>query len=228
MRMKIENINKSFKDNVVLKDVSLQINEKEITVLMGPSGCGKTTLLRCLCNLETIDKGSIEINGNFLVKNQDNKQIYASKEIKQQIQKDIGFVFQGYQLFPHRTIIQNIIDASIYHKYMTKEEAIIKAETLLKKLDILEKRNEYPYMLSGGQKQRVAIARACILEPSVLCFDEPTSALDNASILQVINIIKDLSKNMAILIITHDEEFAKKVGTTLINMKDINLINETR
>lgn len=222
MRIQIKNLCKSFGDNKVLKDVNLSVDDKEIVVLMGLSGSGKTTLLRCLCDLEKADSGTIQISGQYLLKEENGKSVYASKEEKQKIRKEIGLVFQNYQLFPHRTVLQNLIDAPIYHKFMTKDEAMKQAKILLEKLQIKDKENSYPNTLSGGQKQRVAIARACILQPSVLCFDEPTSALDVESIASVTNIMKDLSKDMAILIITHDEGFAKNVGTRVVKINDIN------
>ena len=222
MSVVIQNLCKSYDDLQVLQNVDLTVEEKEIVVLMGPSGCGKTTLLRCLCNLETADSGSICINGQYLCKEENNGILYADKKKRQELQKSIGLVFQNYQLFPHRTILRNLIDAPLYHKYMTKQEAIQKAESLLKKLQIFDMKEEYPYRLSGGQKQRAAIARACMLQPSVLCFDEPTSALDAQSIEQVGSIIKELSKDMAILVITHDETFAKNIGTRIVKIKDIN------
>lgn len=222
MRIQIKNLCKAFGDNKVLKNVNLSVDDKEIVVLMGLSGSGKTTLLRCLCDLETADSGTIQINDTFLMKEESGKTIYATKEEKQKIRKEIGLVFQNYQLFPHRTVLQNLIDAPIYHKLMNKEEAIRQAEILLEKLQIGDKKNSYPSTLSGGQKQRVAIARACILQPSVLCFDEPTSALDVESIASVTKIMKDLAQDMAILIITHDEGFAKNVGTRLVKINDIN------
>ncbi|MEG0470578.1 MAG: ATP-binding cassette domain-containing protein, partial [Longicatena sp.] len=176
----------------------------------------------CLCDLETADSGSICINGTYLLKEENGNAVYADKETKKAIRKDIGLVFQNYQLFPHRTVLQNLIDAPVYHKQMNKQEAEEKGKELLQKLQIGDKANSYPNTLSGGQKQRVAIARACMLQPSVLCFDEPTSALDIESIASVTSIIKDLSQDMAILIITHDEGFATQVGTKVIRIKDIN------
>lgn len=222
MTLEICNLNKCFSDNKVLNDINLTIDKNEIVVLMGPSGCGKTTLLRCLCNLERAESGSIRINDQYLMQEIDGKVTFADKAIRLQLQKEIGLVFQNYQLFPHRTILQNLTDAPIYHKYMTKAEAIAKAKALLAKLQIEDKVDAYPYTLSGGQKQRVAIARACMMQPSILCFDEPTSALDKASVDQVTNIIKDFAKDMAILIITHDEQFAYEIGDRIIHMKDMN------
>ena len=204
MSIQIRNLYKSFHDNQVLRNVDLDVKEREIVVLMGLSGSGKTTLLRCLCDLETADSGEILINDSYLLKEENGRSVYADKETKKALRKEVGMVFQNYQLFPHRNVLQNLIEAPVYHKLMSKEDAVQKAEKLLERLQISDKLHAYPSTLSGGQKQRVAIARACMLQPSVLCFDEPTSALDVESIASVTSIIKDLSKEMAILIITHD------------------------
>lgn len=222
MSIQIRNLCKSFQDNQVLRSVNLDIREKEIVVLMGLSGSGKTTLLRCLCDLETADSGEILINDSYLLKEENGKRVYADKEAKKALRKEVGMVFQNYQLFPHRNVLQNLIEAPVYHKLMSKEDAVQKAEKLLERLQIQDKLHAYPSTLSGGQKQRVAIARACMLQPSILCFDEPTSALDVESIASVTSIIKDLSKEMAILIITHDEGFAERVGTRVVRITDIN------
>ena len=222
MSIQIRNLCKAFQDNQVLRSVTLDVKEKEIVVLMGLSGSGKTTLLRCLCDLETADSGEILINDSYLLKEENGRSVYADKETKKALRKEVGMVFQNYQLFPHRNVLQNLIEAPVYHKLMSKEDAVQKAEKLLERLQISDKLHAYPSTLSGGQKQRVAIARACMLLPSVLCFDEPTSALDVESIASVTSIIKDLSKEMAILIITHDEGFAKQVGTRVVRITDIN------
>lgn len=222
MSIQIRNLYKSFHDNQVLRNVDLDVKEREIVVLMGLSGSGKTTLLRCLCDLETADSGEILINDSYLLKEENGRSVYADKETKKALRKEVGMVFQNYQLFPHRNVLQNLIEAPVYHKLMSKEEAVQKAEKLLERLQISDKLHAYPSTLSGGQKQRVAIARACMLQPSVLCFDEPTSALDVESIASVTSIIKDLSKEMAILIITHDEGFAQRVGTRVVKITDIN------
>ena len=222
MIIQIRNLYKSFHDNQVLRNVDLDVKEREIVVLMGLSGSGKTTLLRCLCDLETADSGEILINDSYLLKEENGRSVYADKETKKALRKEVGMVFQNYQLFPHRNVLQNLIEAPVYHKLMSKEDAVQKAEKLLERLQISDKLHAYPSTLSGGQKQRVAIARACMLQPSVLCFDEPTSALDVESIASVTSIIKDLSKEMAILIITHDEVFAQRVGTRVVKITDIN------
>lgn len=222
MSIQIRNLCKSFHDNQVLRNVDLDVKEREIVVLMGLSGSGKTTLLRCLCDLETADSGEILINDSYLLKEENGRSVYADKETKKALRKEVGMVFQNYQLFPHRNVLQNLIEAPVYHKLMSKEAAVQKAEKLLERLQISDKLHAYPSTLSGGQKQRVAIARACMLQPSVLCFDEPTSALDVESIASVTSIIKDLSKEMAILIITHDEGFAQRIGTRVVKITDIN------
>ena len=222
MSIQIRNLYKSFHDNQVLRNVDLDVKEREIVVLMGLSGSGKTTLLRCLCDLETADSGEILINDSYLLKEENGRSVYADKETKKALRKEVGMVFQNYQLFPHRNVLQNLIEAPVYHKLMSKEDAVQKAEKLLERLQISDKLHAYPSTLSGGQKQRVAIARACMLQPSVLCFDEPTSALDVESIASVTSIIKDLSKEMAILIITHEEVFAQRVGTRVVKITDIN------
>ena len=222
MSIQIQNLCKSFHDNQVLRNVDLDVKEREIVVLMGLSGSGQTTLLRCLCDLETADIGEILINDSYLLKEENGRSVYADKETKKALRKEVGMVFQNYQLFPHRNVLQNLIEAPVYHKLMSKEDAVQKAEKLLERLQISDKLHAYPSTLSGGQKQRVAIARACMLQPSVLCFDEPTSALDVESIASVTSIIKDLSKEMAILIITHDEGFAQRVGTRVVKITDIN------
>lgn len=218
MRVKLENICKSFGKVEVLHNLNLVVENNEIVVLMGASGSGKTTTLRCLCDLETPDSGKIMIDDCLLF---DNGKV-PSKQEKKLICQKIGLVFQDYHLFSHRTILENICEAAIYQKKYDKPTAKIKALELLEKFDLKDKANAYPYELSGGQKQRVSIARACILEPEILCFDEPTSALDPKSIEQLTKIILELKKKMAIIIITHDVAFGKAIGDRQIYMQDIN------
>lgn len=210
--LEIKNISKSFNGIKVLDQVSLNIDKNEIVCLMGKSGAGKTTMLRCLNQLEVFDEGSIELEGLTLLS--DNK---TSKQVKVEFQRKVGLVFQNWNLFPHMTILQNCIDAPIYHKLMNKEEAINKAKYLLDKMGILDKADSYPSKLSGGQKQRAAIARACMLNPSILCFDEPTSALDSESIESIVELIRNLSKEgMGILIVTHDEKFSNTIADRIV------------
>lgn len=213
--LRINHISKSFGKKKVLNDVSFSVENHEIVCLMGKSGMGKTTLLRCLNQLETIDSGSIEI---------DNISLSAGQKRNPDFQKAVGLVFQNYNLFPHMTVLENCINAPVYHKLMSKEEAVKKAEILLNEMKILEEKNSYPKTLSGGQKQRVAIVRACMLNPKILCFDEPTSALDLESSQKVSEMIKALSKkDVGILIVTHDEIFAQKIADKIIRLDDMNI-----
>ena len=207
----INNVCKSFGNKQVLKNVSFTLDSHEIVCLMGKSGKGKTTLLRCLNQLETIDKGFIQLG---------NKKLVPHQKKDPSFQKSVGLVFQNYHLFPHWTILENCINAPVYHKLMNKEEAIAKAEKLLDEMQILDEKDRYPATLSGGQKQRAAIVRACMLDPEILCFDEPTSALDAESAQKVAELIKKLSKkDMGILIVTHDESFASNIADEIINLE---------
>lgn len=212
----VKNLNKSFGDNKVLNNINFNIEKGEICVLLGKSGAGKTTILRCINGLEDLDSGEIIIdecvmsNKNHISKNRDK----------------IGMVFQNFNLFPHMSVLENIIAAPINVLKKTKEEAIKEAKEILKMVDLEDKINSYPYELSGGQCQRVAIARACALTPKVLCFDEPTSALDVDSINKVSSIIRDLkNKGMAIIIITHDISFANNISDKIIKISDGTIIN---
>jgi len=213
--LKINNIKKRFGSTEVLKGVNLEIKQGEILVVVGNSGGGKTTLLRCVNALEHCNEGDIEINGKILCK--DGK--YVDKKSLKEIRKDIGLVFQSFNLFPHMTVLENLIEAPQRVFGWTKEDAIKKSEETLGFLNLLEKKDNYPFELSGGQKQRVAIGRALVLEPKIMCFDEPTSALDPGLTGEVANLIKSLSvKGMSMMIITHDMDFAKNVADRIVSM----------
>lgn len=215
--LKINNIRKKFGNTEVLKGVNIEIAQGEILVVVGHSGGGKTTLLRCVNALEHCDSGDIEINGKTLCK--DGK--YVDKNELKEIRKDIGLVFQNFNLFPHMTVLENLIEAPQRVLGWSKEESIKKAEETLGFLNLLEKKNNYPFELSGGQKQRVAIGRALVLEPKIMCFDEPTSALDPGLTGEVANLIKSLSsKGMSMMIITHDMDFAKNVSDRIVSMNE--------
>ena len=170
--LKVSGLKKRFGDNQVLKDVDLELYEGEVVVIVGPSGGGKTTLLRSINGLETCEEGTIEVNGKILCK--DGK--YADKKLLKEIKKDLGLVFQSFNLFPHMSVIENIIEAPIKVLKEKKDEALKRAEEILEFLCLSDKKDNYPCELSGGQKQRVAIGRALALNPKVMCFDEPTSA----------------------------------------------------
>lgn len=213
--LKISGLKKSFGKTEVLKGVDLEIKSGEILVIVGPSGGGKTTLLRCVNALETCDNGSIEINGNKLCENGK----YIDKKEMKNIRKDIGLVFQNFNLFPHMSVLENLIEAPQKVFGISKEEAIKRAEETLGFLGLSEKKDNYPCELSGGQKQRVAIGRALVLDPKLMCFDEPTSALDPGLTDEVAKLIRSLGEDgMSMMIITHDMEFAKKVADRIFSM----------
>lgn len=227
MTLKVNGLNKSFKGKQVLKNVSFQVKEGEIVALLGQSGAGKTTVLRCINGLEKADKGSIEINDTFLFKEQGNKLIYSSGEDMKNIRRNLGMVFQSYNLFPHMSVLENIIEAPVNVFKTPKDDAKEKGKELLKQVGLEDKENAYPFELSGGQKQRVAIARACALNPKIMCFDEPTSALDPELTEGIATVIEGLSnKGMGILIITHDMAFAKRVADKVLFMDNGEIIEE--
>ncbi|MBN1044724.1 MULTISPECIES: amino acid ABC transporter ATP-binding protein [unclassified Clostridium] len=220
--LRISDVKKKFGDTEVLKGINLNIAPGEILVIVGPSGGGKTTLLRCVNALEQCDNGKIEIDGRAICENGK----YVDKKTMSEIRKDIGLVFQNFNLFPHMTVLENLIEAPRKVLGLSKEDAIKKAEEILGFLGLEEKAKNYPFELSGGQKQRVAIGRALALEPKVMCFDEPTSALDPGLTEEVANLIKSLSENgMAMMIITHDMEFAKRVSDRIVSMDKGKLID---
>lgn len=207
--LKVKKLNKSFGDNRVLDNINFDVKSGEVCVLLGKSGVGKTTILRCINGLEDFDNGEIIVD-NCVMK--DKSHILKNRD-------KIGMVFQNFNLFPHMSVLENIISAPINVLKKSKQEAIKDAKEILKIVDLEDKINSYPYELSGGQCQRVAIARACALTPKVLCFDEPTSALDVESIEKVSNIIRGLKeKGMAILIITHDIGFANNISDKIIKI----------
>ncbi|OJT88089.1 amino acid ABC transporter ATP-binding protein, partial [Clostridioides difficile] len=181
----IKNLSKSFGDLNVLKNIDLEIAKGEIMVIVGPSGSGKSTLLRCMNLLEIPTGGEIIFEGKNLVDKKTNID---------EVRQNIGMVFQNFNLFPHKTILDNITLAPIKLKKMTKEEAEKKAEILLSRVGLLDKKDSYPSQLSGGQKQRIAIARALAMEPDMMLFDEPTSALDPEMVNEVLDVIKELAK----------------------------------
>lgn len=226
MILQINKLKKYFGDNLVLNNISLDINNGEIVTVIGPSGAGKTSLLRCINGLEDINGGKIKIMDKFLI-DKDNKNYTAKGKELRNIRKDIGMVFQNFNLFPHMSVLENIIEAPIKVYRKNRDATIKRAYDILDKLGIKDKVNNYPYELSGGQKQRVAIARALILNPKLLSFDEPTSALDPKLREEVASIIKSLvNKNRAVLIITHDMDFAKKVATRIIFIDNGNIVED--
>lgn len=189
----IEHLHKSFDDLTVIRDISFSVKKGEVVVIVGPSGCGKSTLLRCINGLEEIDDGKVLLNGKS------------------------GMVFQSYELFPHKTILENLTLAPIKVQKRKKEEAVKEAEELLERVGLSSKRDNYPRQLSGGQKQRAAIMRALIMHPEVLLFDEVTAALDPEMVREVLDVILDLAKQKkTMLIVTHEMNFARAVADRIL------------
>ncbi|MDF2860950.1 MAG: amino acid transporter ATP-binding protein [Achromobacter mucicolens] len=219
---------KSFGANRVLDDVSLTLEQGEVVAVIGPSGSGKSTFLRCLNHLETIDEGSIVVEGETMAAAVAGaRSQYASDADVRRICRKMGMVFQSFNLFPHMTVLQNIIEAPITVKGMTRAQIVPKAEELLRKVGLLNKRDNYPTRLSGGQKQRVAIARALAMEPDIMLFDEPTSALDPELTGEVLRTMKQLAdERMTMLVVTHEMGFAREVAHRVIFMDDGRIVEE--
>ena len=193
--LEVKNLKKSFDDNVVLKDISLNVEKGEVLAIIGPSGSGKSTLLRCITDLETEDSGEIRFDGSF------------------------GLVFQNFNLFPHHSVMKNITNAPIRVQKRDKKEVFEHARDLLKKMGLEDKEDAYPCELSGGQQQRVSIARALAMNPDILFFDEPTSALDPELTGEILTVIRDLAaEKMTMVIVTHEMAFARNVADTIIFM----------
>lgn len=212
----IKALYKSFGDNTILKNIDLEVNKGETTVVIGPSGSGKTTLLRCMNLLEIPDSGIIKIGQNEL--RFDGKSKLKQNDIIT-LRKNTGMVFQGFHLFPHKTVVENIMEGQVTVLKRSKKEAYEKAMVLLEKVDLSHKKDSYPHELSGGQQQRVAIARAMAMDPEVLLFDEPTSALDPELAAEVTKVMKELSKEgMTMVVVTHKMSFAKEAAHKVIFM----------
>ncbi|MGB9812074.1 MAG: amino acid ABC transporter ATP-binding protein [Thermovenabulum sp.] len=208
--LEVKGLYKSFGKLRVLNDVNLNVNKGEVVVIIGPSGSGKSTLLRCIKGLERYEKGEIFFNGNKLVE---------KDRSFRKMQQDIGLVFQHFNLFPHMTAIQNVMEGLVTVKKMERNRAEKIALELLKKVGLEDKRDEYPARLSGGQKQRVAIARALAMEPKLMLFDEPTSALDPELVGEVLNVIRDLAKEgMTMIVVTHEMGFAREIADNIVFM----------
>ncbi len=224
----IEGVEKSFGHNHVLKDVSLTVHKSEVVVLCGRSGSGKSTLLRCIDQLETIDSGSIHAAGHLMgFKEKKGKRVaLRDSEIARQ-QRDLGMVFQNFNLFPHISVIDNIMLAPVRILKRDKGEVQEEARALLKRVGLPDKEHAYPRQLSGGQQQRVAIARALAMRPKVMLFDEPTSALDPEMISEVLDVMVDLSEQgMTMIVVTHEMGFARAAADRVILMHDGRIVEE--
>lgn len=213
---KIENLTKSFAQNVILKDVSAEVKEGEVISVIGPSGAGKSTFLRCLTLLERPTAGAVVFEGRNLVE----KSLREIEEVRQKV----GMVFQNFNLFPNLTVLENITLAPRRVKEISEEEARGQAQKLLEKVGLADKADAYPGNLSGGQKQRVAIARALAMEPAVMLFDEPTSALDPEMVGEVLTVMRDLAQSgMTMVVVTHEMQFAKSVSDQIWFMDAANI-----
>ena len=223
MILEMNHIQKSFGENEVLKDISIGVDKGEVVSIIGPSGSGKSTFLRCATFLETIDKGEIIYEGIHAATTPtgSEKAVYAGKNEIRTIKRMFGLVFQQFNLFPHYTVLKNIMDAPVTVQKRGKDEVKEEALALIKKMGLEGKENEYPYQLSGGQQQRVAIARALAGKPDILFFDEPTSALDPELTQEVLKVIKSLAEEkMTMVIVTHEMNFARMVSDRVIFMAD--------
>lgn len=220
-KIKAQNIWKKFNKLEVLKGIDLEVNEGEVVAVIGPSGGGKSTLLRCLNKLETIDKGSVIIDGEALCKETAGGTEYVSKDEVRRIACKMGMVFQQFNLFPHMTVLENLIEAPVNVQKRDRATVIKEAEALLAKVGLSDKRDEYPRKLSGGQQQRVAIARALAMKPAIMLFDEPTSSLDPELTGEVLKTMRELAEEkMTMVVVTHEMGFAKEVATKVVFMAD--------
>ena len=208
--LELENVTKYYEDDLVFSNVNLKLKKGDVIALTGKSGCGKSTLLKCINRLENINDGKIKFNG-----------IDISEISIVELRQKIGMVFQDYNLFEHLTVLDNLIIGLIKIKKYSRDESIREALKMLKKLDLIDKKDNYPNELSGGQKQRVAIARTLLMKPDIIFLDEPTSALDKEMKDSVLNLIKKIvEEDMTLIIVSHEEEFIKKVSDTIYNLNN--------
>lgn len=214
-----KNLTKRFGDLTVFENISVNVKKGEVLVIIGPSGSGKSTFLRCLNHLEEVNEGAITVEGELLD--------YKNKKSIKNIIMKTGMVFQNFNLFPHKTVLENVMIAPVTVKGENKEEVTERAKKLLKKVGLADKMDYYPAKLSGGQKQRVAIARALAMNPDIMLFDEPTSALDPELVGEVLGVMKDLAnEGMTMVVVTHEMGFAKEVGDRVIFMDGGKIVEE--
>lgn len=226
--LEMNHVKKGFDGNSVLKDISFSVEKGEVVSIIGPSGSGKSTLLRCATMLEKMDDGTLSYLGEKAADSENGKTVYAKSAELKKIQRYFGLVFQNFNLFPHYSVLQNIIDAPIHVQKRNKDEVKEDARILLAKMGLADREDAYPCQLSGGQQQRVSIARALAMKPEILFFDEPTSALDPELTGEILQVIKELAEEkMTMVIVTHEMSFAKDVSDRMIFMDKGVIVEET-
>ncbi|CAN5165941.1 amino acid ABC transporter ATP-binding protein [soil metagenome] len=215
-----DRVSKSFGSNHVLKSISLTVGRGEVMCLVGPSGSGKSTFLRCINHLEQVDAGRLRVDGDLIGYREKGDKLHELKPAEAALQRrDIGMVFQRFNLFPHMTALENIIEAPMRVKRVERAAAVARAKVLLARVGLADKADSYPAHLSGGQQQRVAIARALAMDPKLMLFDEPTSALDPELVGEVLEVMKDLAQEgMTMIVVTHEMGFAREVADSLVFM----------
>ncbi|HBD65299.1 MAG TPA: glutamine ABC transporter ATP-binding protein [Clostridiales bacterium] len=216
--LEIEHLKKSYDSNIVLKDISLDIHKGEVVVVVGPSGCGKSTLLRCINGLEDIQGGDILLNGEIISNRKRNMHLVRQK---------VGMVFQSYELFPHMTILENITLGPVKAQKRNQSEAVSEAEELLRRVNLIDKKDAYPRQLSGGQKQRVAIVRALCMHPEIMLFDEVTAALDPEMVREVLDVMLGLAREgSTMVIVTHEMQFARAIADRVVFIDSGEIVEE--
>ena len=226
--LNMQHVKKSFGDKTVLRDIHLSVDEGEVVSIIGPSGSGKSTLLRLATLLDTMDDGTMSYLGREIVRSENQKAVYASKAVQKQAMSCFGLVFQNFYLFPHFTVLKNIMDAPVRVQKRLRGEVRSEAMELLKKMGLDDRAESYPCELSGGQKQRVGIARALAMKPQMLFFDEPTSALDPELTVEILKVIRELAEEkMTMVIVTHEMTFAHDVSDRMIFMDNGVIVEET-
>ena len=214
-------IRKRFGATEVLRGVSLSMEKGEVVAIIGPSGSGKSTFLRCLNHLETVDAGEIQLEGEWICREENGREKYAPERELQKLTMRMGMVYQSFNLFPHLSVLRNLTLAPMKVRHAAREQAEARAMELLQRVGLGDKAQQYPYQLSGGQAQRVAIARALCMEPEILCFDEPTSALDPQLTQEVLAVMRDLAaEHMTMLVVTHEMGFARSVSGRVLFMEN--------
>ncbi|MFZ1043374.1 MAG: amino acid ABC transporter ATP-binding protein [Anaerolineales bacterium] len=225
--VKAEKVNKYFGSLHVLKDIDIEVHKNEVVVVIGPSGSGKSTFLRCINHLEKINSGHIYVNGHMIgYHDRSGKLVEDSERNIARQRAEIGMVFQRFNLFPHLTAIENIIEAPTRVRKIPLEQARTDAERLLARVGLVDKRDQYPNQLSGGQQQRVAIARALAMKPSLMLFDEPTSALDPEMIGEVLDVMKELAHEMTMIVVSHEMGFARAAANRIVFVDEGQIIEQ--